>query len=114
MHKMCSTSVSMCGSLFNSRGIVGFEYVMESRGKYIVMSVLSNVVLYGVSFIVHSSSGTVKMVIVSWSSCAARQAQCMAFCMFSLLCGWAYPLSFHLCEKAVPLDPNIESLWNGE
>jgi hypothetical protein len=34
----------------------------------------------------------------------------MAFCMFSLLCGWVYPLLRHLCLKAVPLDPNIESL----
>ena len=63
--------------------------------------------------IVHSSSGIVRMVSISWSSCVARQGQCMACCMFSLLCGWAYPLSFHLCEKAAPLDPNIESLWNG-
>jgi hypothetical protein len=38
----------------------------------------------------------------------------MAFCIFSLLCGWAYPLSCHLCVKAVPLDSNMESLWNGE
>jgi hypothetical protein len=38
----------------------------------------------------------------------------MAFCIFSLLCGWAYPLPSHLCLKAVPLDPNMESLWNGE
>jgi hypothetical protein len=37
----------------------------------------------------------------------------MAFCIFSLLWEWAYPLSSHLCLKAVPLDPNIESLGNG-
>jgi hypothetical protein len=70
--------------------------------------------LYGVSFVVHSLSGMVRIVIVSWFSLAARWAQCMAFCKFSLLCGWAYPLSCHLCIKAVPLDPNMESLWNGE
>jgi hypothetical protein len=49
--------------------------------------VSSNVVWYGASFVVHSSSGVVKMVIVSWFSFAARRAQCMAFCKFSLLCG---------------------------
>jgi hypothetical protein len=38
----------------------------------------------------------------------------MAFYVVSLLCGWAYPLSSHLCLKVIPLDPNMESLWNGE
>jgi hypothetical protein len=76
--------------------------------------VSSNIVLYGASFVVHSSSGMVRMVMVSWFSFAARRAQCMAFCVFSLLCGWAYPLPIHLCLKAFPLDPNMESLWNGE
>jgi hypothetical protein len=73
----------------------------------------SNMVLYDVSFVVHSSSGMVRMVIVFWFSFAARRAQCMAFCVFSLL-WWAYPLSSHLCLKAIPLDPNMESLGNGE
>ena len=114
MQRMRCVSVLMHGSLFSSGGIVGSEYIMESKRKYIMMWVSSEIVLYGASFMVHSSSGTVRMVIVSWSSCTARRAQCMAFCVFSLLSGWVYPLSFHLCEKAMPLDPNIESLWNGE
>jgi hypothetical protein len=114
MHSIRSASVLMHGSLFNSGGMVGSVYVMESGGKYIMTCVSSNVVLYGVSFVVHSSSGILRIVIVSWFSFAARRAQCMAFCIFSLLCGWAYPLSCHLCVKAGPLDPNIESLWNGE
>ena len=38
----------------------------------------------------------------------------MALCMFSMLCGWAYSIFCHLCEWAGPLDPNMESLWNGE
>ena len=76
-----------------------------------ITCVSSNVVLYGASFVVHSSFG---MVIVFWISFAARRAQCMAFCMFSLLWRWAYPLSSQLCLKVVPLDPNIESLGNGE
>jgi hypothetical protein len=38
----------------------------------------------------------------------------MAFCVFFLLLGWAYPLPSHFWLKAVPLDPNIESLGNGE
>jgi hypothetical protein len=65
--------------------------------------VSSNIVLYGASFVVHSASGMVRMVVVLWFSFAARRAQWMAFCKSSLLCGWAYPLFSHLCLKAVPL-----------
>ena len=100
----------MRGSLFSSGGMVGFVYLMVSGGKCMITSVSSNIVLCGVSFVVHSSSGMARLVIVSWFSFAARRAQCMAFCMFSLLCGWTYLLSRHLCLKAVPLNPNIESL----
>jgi hypothetical protein len=114
IHNIRIASVSMRGSLFSLGGMVGSVYIMESGGKYIMTNVSSNTVLYGVSFVVHSSSGMVRIVIVSWFSLAARRAQCMAFCIFSLLYGWAYPLSCHLCVKVVPLDPNMESLWNGE
>src|SRR5450759_5073513 len=114
IHRMRSACGSSRGSLLSSGGMVGSVYIMESGGKYIMTWVSSNVVLYGISFVVHSSSGTVRMVIVSGFSCAARRAQCMAFCMFSLLSGWAYPPPVHLCEKARPFEPNIESLWNGE
>ena len=87
---------------------------MVPGGKYMVTCMSSNIVLYGASFIVHSSSGMVRIVIVFWFSFVARRAQCMAFCMFSLLWGWAYLLSSHLCLKAVLLNPIIESLGNGE
>jgi hypothetical protein len=102
MHIICTTSVSMRGSLFSLGGIVGSVYIMVSGGKCMMMCVSSNMVLYGVSFVVHSSSGMVSIVIVSWFSFATRRAQCMAFCMFSLLCGWAYPLLIYLCVKAMP------------
>jgi hypothetical protein len=46
----------------------------------------SNIVLYGATFVVHSSSGMVRIVIVFWFSFAARRAQCMAFVCF-LYCG---------------------------
>jgi hypothetical protein len=82
-------SVSMHGSLFSSGGMVGSVYVMVSSAKCILTCISSNLVLYGVSFVVHSSSRIVKMVMVSWFSCAVSLAQCMAFCRFSLLCGWA-------------------------
>jgi hypothetical protein len=114
MHNIRTASVSMRGSLFSSGGMVGSEYVMVSGGKWMMTCVSSNVVLYGVSFVVQSSSCMVRIVVVSWFSFAASQAQCMAFCIFSLLCGWAYPLPIHLCLKAVLLDPKMESLWNGE
>jgi hypothetical protein len=114
MHNIRTASVSMRGSLFSSGGMVGSVYIMVSGGKCMVTCVLSNIVLYGASFVVHSSSGMVRIVIVFWFSFAARWAQCMAFYVFSLLWRWAYPLSIHLCLKAVPLDPNIESLGNGE
>jgi hypothetical protein len=75
-------SVSMRGSLFNSGGMVGSVYVMVFGAKCILTCVSSNLVLYGVSFVVHSSSGIVRMVMVSWFSCAASLAQYMAFCRF--------------------------------
>jgi hypothetical protein len=110
MHNICIASGSMRGSLFSSGGMVGSVYVMVSGGKCMMTCVSSNIVLCGASFVVHSSSGMVRMVIVAWFSLAARWAQCMAFCKFSLLCGRAYPFPSHSCLKAVPLDPNIESL----
>jgi hypothetical protein len=82
MHSIRSASVSMRGSLFSSGGMVGSMYVMESGGKYIMTCVSLNVVLYGVLFVVHSSSGIVRIVIVSWFSFTARRAQCMAFVYF--------------------------------
>jgi hypothetical protein len=114
MHIICRVSVLMRGSLFSSGGIVGSVYFMLSGVKCKMTCISLKDVLYGVSFVVHSSSGIVRMVIVFWFSFAARHAQWMAFCMFSWLCGWAYPASIHLWEKAVPLDPNMEPLWNGE
>ena len=65
MHKMRSTCGSRCGSLFSSGGMVGSMYVIESGRKCIITWVSLNKVLYGVLFVVHSSSGTVRMVIVS-------------------------------------------------
>jgi hypothetical protein len=114
MHNIRIASDSVRGSLFSSGGTVGSRYVMMFGGKWMMTCVSSNVVLYGVLFMVQSSSSMVRIVIVSWFSFAASLAQCMAFCIFSLLCGWAYPLPLHLCLKAVPLEPNMESLRNGE
>jgi hypothetical protein len=34
MHNIRIVSVSMCGFLFSSRGMVGSVYIMESGGKY--------------------------------------------------------------------------------
>jgi hypothetical protein len=89
MHNIRTASVSMCGSLFSSGGMVGSVYIMASGGKCIMPCISSNIVLYGASFVIHSSSGMVKIVIVSWFSFMARWAQWMAFCIFSLSCGWA-------------------------
>jgi hypothetical protein len=114
MHNIRTASVLMRGSLFSLGGMVGSVYIILSGGKCMMTCVSSNIILYGASFVVHSSFGMVRIVIVSWFSFVARRAQCMAFCIFSLLCGWAYPLLSHLCLKVVPLDPNMESLWNGE
>ena len=58
-------SISMRGSLFSLGDMVGSEYVMVSGGKCMMTCVSSNIVLYGVSFVVHSSSGMVSIVIVS-------------------------------------------------
>jgi hypothetical protein len=85
MHNILIASVSMHGSLFSLGGIVGFVYIMVLGGKCMMTCISSNIVLYGASFVVHSSYGMVRMVIVSWFSFVARRAQCMAFCIFSLL-----------------------------
>jgi hypothetical protein len=50
------------------------------------------------------------MVIVFGFSYAASLAQCMAFCVFSVPCGWANPMLRRLCEKACPLEPKMKSL----
>jgi hypothetical protein len=75
----------MRGSFFSFGGMVGYVYVMVSGTKYILTCVSSNLVLYGVSFVVHSLSGIVRIVMVSWFSNAASLAQCMAFCRFFFL-----------------------------
>ena len=74
----------------------------------------SNLVFYGVSFVVYSLSGMVRIVIVLGFYFAASRAQCMALCVFLLLCRCAYPIFCHLCEQAKPMDMNMESLLNGE
>jgi hypothetical protein len=57
-------SVSLRGSLLSSGGMVGSLYVMVLGRKWMLTCVSSNLVLYGVSFVVHSSSGMVRIVIV--------------------------------------------------
>jgi hypothetical protein len=47
-------NVSLQGSLLSSGGMVGFLYVMVSGVKWMLTCVSSNLVLYGVSFVVHS------------------------------------------------------------
>jgi hypothetical protein len=74
IHKIRTVDVSMRGSLLSSGGMVDSEYIMVSSGKCMTTCVSLNIVLYGVSFVVHSSSGMARMVIVSWFSFAARRA----------------------------------------
>jgi hypothetical protein len=57
-------SVSLQGSLLSSGGMVGSLYVMVPGRKWMLTYVSSNLVLYGVSFVVHSSLGMVRIVIV--------------------------------------------------
>jgi hypothetical protein len=57
-------NVSLRGSLLSLGGMVGSLYVMVSGGKWMLTCVSSNLVLYGLSFVVHSLSGMAKMVIV--------------------------------------------------
>jgi hypothetical protein len=58
-------SGSMRGSLFSSGGMVGFVYIMVPGVKYMLTCVSSNLVLYVVSFVVHSLSWIVRIIIVS-------------------------------------------------
>jgi hypothetical protein len=57
-------SISLQGSLLSSGGMVGSLYVMVPGRKWMLTYVSSNLVLYGVSFVVHSSLGMVRIVIV--------------------------------------------------
>ena len=59
-------------------------------------------------------SGITSIVMVSLSVLAANLAQCIACSVVSSLCGWGYPIPFYLYWKAIPNDPKILSLANGE
>ena len=59
----------MHGSLFSTRGIIGSVYIMLSGVKSMMTCVSSNILFYGVSFVVHSSFGMVRIVIVSGFFC---------------------------------------------
>jgi hypothetical protein len=73
IHNILTASVSMHVSLFISGSMVGFVYIIVSGGKCMV-TCMSNIVLYGASFVVQSSSGMVRIVMVFWFSFAARRA----------------------------------------
>jgi hypothetical protein len=64
MQSILIGSVSLRGSLLSSGGMVGSLYVMVPGRKWMLTCVSSNLVLYGVSFVVHSLSGMVRIVIV--------------------------------------------------
>jgi hypothetical protein len=87
MQSILIDDASLRDSLLSSGGIVGSLYIMVSGGKCMLTCLSSNLVLYGVSFVVHSSLEMVRIVIVLGFSCVASQAQYMALCVFSLLCG---------------------------
>jgi hypothetical protein len=55
MHSILIANASLRGSLLNSGGMVGSLYIMVFGGKWMLTCVSSNLVLYGVSFVVHSS-----------------------------------------------------------
>jgi hypothetical protein len=54
------------------------------------------------------------MMIVFGSSLVARHAQCMVYCVESLVGGCVYPRLDHLCWKAAPPDPKMTSFGNGD
>ena len=80
MQSICRASVSVHGSLLSTRDIVGSVYIMMSGVKCMMTCVSSNIILYGVSFVVHSFFGMVRIVIVSWFSFAARRASVCFIC----------------------------------
>ena len=82
MHIIRIASGLMHGSLFSSGGMVGSVYIMVSGGKCMMTCVSSNIVLYGVSFVVHSSFAMVRIAFVSWFSFAARRASGWLFVYF--------------------------------
>jgi hypothetical protein len=100
IHSIMMASVSMRGSLFSFGGMVGSVYVMVFGVKCILTCVSSNLVLYGVSFVVHSLSGIVRIVIVSWFSCAVSLALCTWFFVGFLCCvgGHSHWFSIYVCR----------------
>ena len=59
-------------------------------------------------------SGVISNIIMFGSFLAANLAKCKAYWVISSLCGWAYPIPFHLYWNAVPSDPKTLSLANSE
>ena len=64
MESILINSISLRGSLLSLGGMVGFMYVMVRGRKCMLTCISSNLVLYGVSFIVHSLLRMVRIVIV--------------------------------------------------
>jgi hypothetical protein len=97
MHNICTASVSMRGSLLSLGGMVGSVYVMVSGGKCIssYTCVSSYIDLYGVLFVVHSPSGMVRIVNVSWFSFAANGPNVWLFVCF------LYCVGGHICYQAI-------------
>ena len=62
------------GECFNAGFLFSYVYFMLFGVKDMMTCVSSKEVLYGVSIVVHSSFGMVRMVIVFWFSFAARRA----------------------------------------
>ena len=77
-------------------GIVGSSYVIVSAAKWAIMCVSGNGPGYGLKFWYQFVSGEMIIVMLFGSSLAASRAQCIAYCRFVALLGWAKPTPFHL------------------
>ena len=83
-----------------SKGIVGSSYVMVSAAKWAITCVSGKWSNMWGKFWYQLMSGITSIVMVFGSFFAASLAQCIACWVVSSLCGWAYPIPFHLYWKA--------------
>ena len=133
-HRILIVSGSICGSL-DSCGFVGSSYLVVSASIWVITCVYGKGPKWGVKY--QFVSGVISMVVcertlysrqppkgtgvsiyhmvVEYGSYfVASLAQWIVFWASISLWGWAYPIPCHLCENALPIDPKILSLGNGE
>ena len=85
-----------------------------SVAKWAMTCVSGNGPIVGVELWYQLMSQITSIVTVVGSFLADSLAQCITCWANSSLCGYAYPMPFHLYWRALPSDPKILGLVCGE